>query len=150
MTYKRIYNNLLDSILVSVILCITIAFYCIILWFGFLPRNWANSWFGFTVCTILFAPMIVGCCWLIIEKGYGYWYLTENTICTKKLFRRRIEIPLNEIVRVEKKKVNSLLFDYTTVCHILYSKDKQIVIYLKEGKHYTDLEHLFEGLIITE
>ena len=66
------------------------------------------------------------------------------------MFRGKIIIPLNEIVRIEKRTVDSLLFSYKTVCYFLYSKDTQIAIYLKEGKQYPELDHLFEGLMYTK
>ena len=131
MKRKRLFFNLPDSIYICLLLACLVAFYSLFLWFTVLhPQENINTRFAFVIETLFFGFWIVAAIIFIVVKSFGYWMLTDHSIISKKLFRKRTEIQFTEIERVEKKKIRSFETSgtYNNDVYIIYSKDKTIIV----------------------
>ena len=141
MRNKRNYNNLFDSICMTILFFVCLAFYLTIIWFGVIHSNeGTNPIASLIISTIVFGIMITITIFLIIKYCYGYWILLDDSIIYKKLFSKRRQIKLAEINKVELKTIPALILGtYKSKAYIIHSNDKKIVILLKEGKRYSEL-----------
>ena len=141
MRNKKIYNNLFDSICVTILFFVFLVFYLAVLWFGVINSNEGTDPIAsLIISTALFGVMITITTFLIIKSCYGYWILLDDSIIYKKLFSKRRQIKLAEINKVELKTIPALILGiYKSKAYIIHSNDKEIVILLKEGKKYSEL-----------
>ena len=109
------------------------------------PKEGTNPTAVLLLSTLVFGAMSIVCATLIIMFCYEYWYLSEDLIYSKKLFRKRVVINLNEIEKVEKKVVPALVMSvYKSDAYIIYANNKKIVVLIDEGKKLHDLESELE------
>ena len=142
MINRKNFNNLFDSICLTLLLLFLITFYCLMLWFAVIhPSEGTNPIAALIVSTILFGVFIAGTFFCMIAYCYEYWIINKTCICSKKLFRRQIIIDLKDIEKVEKKVVHALVLGiYRSDAYVISSKQKKITILINERKVYTDLE----------
>ena len=138
---KKVFNNLFDSVCVTLLLFACLAFYLIIIWFGVLNvREEANTVVTMIIATLFFGVMSTITTVLIIIGCYEYWFLSDEYIYSKKIFRKKVTIKLSEIDKVEKKIVPAIVLGvYKSEAYIIYSKNKRISI-LTNGKKNSDLD----------
>ena len=137
MINKRIYNNLFDSICMTILLFICLVWYFLILWFGVINANEKTDPIVlFIISSVFFGAMIIITTFLIIKFCYGYWVLSDDSIIFKKLFCKRIQTKLTGINKVEQKTIPALILGiYKSKAYIIHSDDIKIVILIKEKKH---------------
>lgn len=142
MRNKKVYNNIFDSICITVLFAVCLASYFMIILFGVINHTAGTNPFALMIfSTLFFGAMITIIAVLIIKECYGYWFLSENEICGKKLFRKKVSIKINEIERVEKKIVPALVLGtYKSEAYIIHSKDKKIVVLIDEKRKFSDLD----------
>lgn len=143
MRNKRNYNNLFDSICMTILFFVCLVFYLVILWFGVIHSNEDTNLIALLIIsTIVFSAMITVTTFLIIEFCYGYWILLDDSIIYKKLFSNRRKIKLSEIEKVEKKIVFALVLGvYKSEAYIIYSSNRKIVILIGKSKKYSELDY---------
>lgn len=141
MRNKKEFNNIFDSICIT-LLFVCLIFYLVVIWFGVInPKEGTNPIATMIISTLVFGVMVTIIGILIIQGCYEYWLLSEDSIYSKKLFRNKIIIKLNENDRVEKKIVPALVMStYKSKAYIIYSKSKKIVILRNERKKFYDLD----------
>ena len=141
MRNQKNYNNLFDSICMTILLFVFLVFYLLILWFGVInPNEGTNPIATLIISTVFFGVMITITTFFIIKFCYGYWILLDDSIIYKKLFSKRRQIKLAEINKVELKTIPALVLGiYKSKAYIIHSNDKKTVILLKEGKRYSEL-----------
>ena len=104
MKNKRNFNNLIDSVCVTLVLVLLISIYILMIIWGVInPREGTDPIATLIVATILFGGMIIVSAIIIVKDCYGYWILSDNSIYFKKLFSRSVVIKFDEIKKVEKK-----------------------------------------------
>lgn len=143
MRNKRIYNNLFDSICITILFFVHLVSYFLTLWFGVINANEGTNPIALLIIsTLFFGAMISATTFLIIKFCYGYWILLDDSIIDKKLFSKRIEIRLAEIEKVEKKIVPALvLATYKSEAYIIHSTDIKIIILIGKTKKYPELDY---------
>lgn len=136
MRSRKNFNNLFDSLCISILFFISLAFYLVIIWFGVIhSKEEASSIAVLTISTIIFGCMIFGTIILIVKGCYEYWILLEDSITSKKPFSRKRVIKLSEIEKVEKKIVPALVLGtYKSEAYVIYSNTTKIVIFTNERK----------------
>lgn len=141
MENKRVYNNLFDSICMTILLFVCLAFYAIILWFGVInSKDETNHTALLIISTIIFGVMITITTLLIVKCCYKYWILLDDSIIYKKPFYKRWRIKLSDINKVEKKTIPALILGiYKSESYIIYSNDAKIVILIRKGEIYSKL-----------
>lgn len=149
MRNKRNYNNLFDSICMTILFFVCLAFYLTIIWFGVIHSNEGTNPIALLIIsTIVFGIMITITIFLIIKYCYGYWILLDDSIICKKLFSKRRKMKLVEIKKVEKKTISAFILGiYKSEAYIIYSSDKKIVILIGKRKKYFELENVLTKFI---
>ena len=149
MRNKRNYNNLFDSICMTILFFVCLAFYLTIIWFGVIHSNEGTNPIALLIIsTIVFGIMITITIFLIIKYCYGYWILLDDSIICKKLFSKRRKMKLVEIKKVEKKTISAfVLGTYKSEVYIIYSSYKKIVILIGKRKKYFELENVLTKFI---
>lgn len=149
MRNKRNYNNLFDSICMTILFFVCLAFYLTIIWFGVIHSNEGTNPIALLIIsTIVFGIMITITIFLIIKYCYGYWILLDDSIICKKLFSKRRKMKLVEIKKVEKKTISAfVLGTYKSEAYIIYSSDKKIVILIGKRKKYFELDNALTKFI---
>ena len=149
MRNKRNYNNLFDSICMTILFFVCLAFYLTIIWFGVIHSNEGTNPIALLIIsTIVFGIMITITIFLIIKYCYGYWILLDDSIICKKLFSKRRKMKLIEIKKVEKKTISAFVLGiYKSEAYIIYSSDKKIVILIGKRKKYFELENVLTKFI---
>ncbi len=142
MQNKKKFNNLFDSICMTLLLFACLAFYLVIIWFGVINSKKDTSSIALLIIsTIVFCFMIVVTLILIVKCCYEYWILLDDSIISKKLFSKRRVIKLSEIEKVEKKIIPALVLGtYKSEAYIIYSNTNKIVILTDERKKHSKLE----------
>ena len=142
MKNKKNFNNLYDSVLETLLLVICLACYLISIYGGVLQNEIKNKIIMFIFGSIFFGvPVIIISIW-IINYCYEYWFLDDEEIHSKRLFRRKVSIKLSEIEVVEKKEVVAIILgSYKSNAYIIHSDDKKITVLIREKKQYYDLEN---------
>ena len=149
MRNKRNYNNLFDSICMTILFFVCLAFYLTIIWFGVIHSNEGTNPIALLIIsTIVFGIMITITIFLIIKYCYGYWILLDESIICKKLFSKRRKMKLIEIQKVEKKTISAFVLGiYKSEAYIIYSSDKKIVILIGKRKKYFELDNVLTKFI---
>lgn len=149
MRNKRNYNNLFDSICMTILFFVCLAFYLVILWFGVINSNeGTNPIAVLIISTIVFGVMITSTIFLIVKYCYEYWILLDDSIIYKKLFSKRIKMNLTEIKKVEKKIVPALVLGiYKSEAYIIHSSCRKSVILIGEKKKYSELDYALAKFI---
>lgn len=139
MRNKRKFNNLLDSIFATILLVVEAMMYTLLLWVG---KNQHKDVITFLILTAIFGVPTIIIAFMIVKYCYEYWILSDDSIISKKLFAKRKTIKLTEIVRVEKKIVDALIFDvFKSEAYVIYSDKHTITILLNERrKKYPELD----------
>ena len=139
MRNKRKFNNLLDSIFATIWLVIEAMMYTLLLWVGKIQHKGVIT---FLILTAVFGVPTIIIAFMIVKYCYEYWILSDDSIISKKLFAKRKTIKLTEIVRVEKKIVDALIFDdFKSEAYVIYSDKHTITILLNERrKKYPELD----------
>ncbi len=143
MKNKNNFNNLFDSILLTLMTLSYISFYFVSMYYGVLhPREGTNPIAALVGLTITFGGGSIVCITMLIIGCYEYWYLDDVSITSKKIFRKKKVILLNQIEKVEKKTVNAIIFcNYSCEAYIIYSGKTKIIIYINNKKKIQDLEN---------
>ena len=149
MRNKRNYNNLFDSICMTILFFVCLAFYLTIIWFGVIHSNEGTNPIALLIIsTIVFGIMITITIFLIIKYCYGDWILLDDSIICKKLFSKRRKMKLIEIKKVEKKTISAFVLGiYKSEAYIIYSSDKKIVILIGKRKKYFELDNVLTKFI---
>lgn len=149
MRNKRNYNNLFDSICMTILFFVCLAFYLTTIWFGVIHSNEGTNPIALLIIsTIVFGIMITITIFLIIKYCYGYWILLDDSIICKKLFSKRRKMKLVEIKKVEKKTISAFILGiYKSEAYIIYSSDKKIVILIGKRKKYFELDNALTKFI---
>lgn len=149
MRNKKIYNNLFDSICVTILFFVFLVFYLAVLWFGVINSNEGTDPISsLIISSVFFGVMITITIFLIIKFCYGYWVLLDETLIYKKIFCKRRQIKLAEINKVEQKTIPALILGtYKSEAYLIYSNDIKIVILLKQGKKYSELDYALTKFI---
>ena len=149
MRNKRNYNNLFDSICMTILFFVCLAFYLTIIWFGVIHSNEGTNPIALLIIsTIVFGIMITITIFLIIKYCYGYWILLDDSIICKKLFSKRRKMKLIEIKKVEKKTISAFVLGiYKSEAYIIYSSDKKNVILIGKRKKYFELDNVLTKFI---
>ncbi len=143
MQNKRNFNNLFDSICVTILFFVCVAFYIVALWFGVINANEGTNQVALLICsTVFFGGIISLTITLIIKDCYEYWFLSNDSIISKKLFSKRKVIKLAEVEKVEKKIVSALILGtYKSEAYVIYSNIHKIVILIDKRKKYPELDY---------
>ena len=149
MKYKRHYNNLFDSICITLLFLVGITFYMFVIWYGVInPKEGTNPVVALSTGTILFGLINISCILILVLFCYEYWVLSDESISSKKIFRRKVNINMNEIDKVEKKEIAAFVMGtYKSQAYIIYSKNKRIVVLLQEKKQFNDLDQCLAPFI---
>ena len=147
---QKNYNNLFDSICMTILFFVCLVFYLVILWFSVINSNeGTDPLVSLVISTAVFGVMITITTFLIIKFCYGYWVLLDDSIIYKKLFSKRRKIKLAEINKVEQKTIPALILGvYKSEAYIIHSNDIKIVILIKDGKKYSELSSELAKFII--
>ena len=122
MRNKKVFNNIFDSICMTSLLIVCVAFYLLTIWFGVINfKEGTNPIATMISATALFGTMTIITTILIIKYCYEYWVLSEDLIYSKKLFRKKVVINLNEIDKIEKKIVPALVLCIYSKSIVSYS-----------------------------
>ena len=150
MKNKRHYNNLFDSIQMTLLLLLYFACYLLLLWFGVINHKEGTSpILTLIIATILFGSGIVAITVIIVKNCYEYWFLSADSIVSKKMFAKRVIIKLADIERVEKKKISAFVLGlYSSEAYLIYSKNSIIVILTDDKrKRYPELRSILSDFI---
>lgn len=150
MQNKKNYNNLPESIVMTIISLIVTCFYLIMMYFSaFHPREGTNLIATLIVGTVIIGGLSILSVAIIIIWCYEYWYFDGKSISSKKIFRKKKKILINQIERVEKKVVDALIFGtYQSEAYIIYSAKTKITIIINSEKNYQDLDDELKKYII--
>ena len=142
MRNKRNYNNLFDSICMTIFFFVVLIFYLVTLWFGVINFEEATNPFALLIIsTVFFGVMLTITTFLIIKYCYGYWILSDDSIIHQKLFSKKRKMKLAEIEKVDKKMISAfILGTYKSEAYIIHSGDMKIVILIGENKKYSELD----------
>lgn len=142
MRNRKNFNNMFDSLCATALFISCLAFYLIIIWFGVInPKDGTNPIATMIISTFFWGFMISITVILIVKYCYEYWVLAGDYLYTKRLFRKKIIINLNEIDKVEKKIVPAFIMGlYKSDAYVICSKNKKIVILINKKKRFCDLE----------
>lgn len=143
MRNKRNYNNLFDSIFMTILFFVCLAFYLTIIWFGVIKSNEGTNPIALLIIsTIVFGVMIIITTFLIIKCCYEYWILLDDSIIYKKLFSKKRKMKLTDIKKVEKKIVSALVLGtYKSEAYIIHFSDRKIIILIRDRKKYSELDY---------
>lgn len=143
MRSKRYYNNLFDSICMTILFFVCLVIYLIIIWFGVInSKEGTNPIALLIISTIVFVSMIAVTVFLIIKYCYEYWILLDDSIIYKKLFFKRKKMKLTDIRKVEKKIVPTLVLGiYKSEAYIIHFINRKITILIRERKNYSELDY---------
>ena len=144
MRNKKNFNNLFDSLCVTLLFIACLSAYVLMIWFGVVnPKEGTNPLTTLLVSTLIWVPMMAVIGILIVKGCYEYWVLLDDSIYSKKIFSRKVIIKCSEIEKVEKKIVPALILGtYKSESYTIYSKNKKIVILIDERKKSTDLDYV--------
>ena len=148
MRNKKIFNNLFDSIIVTVLFLVSVLIYLILLRFCVFGNN-GNNLISFFICTG-FCGVLMALCAVLFVRGrcFEYWILSDNSIVSKKPFSKKQVVMLSEIEKVEKKIVPALVLEvFRSEAYVIYFKTERIVILIKEKKDYSELDKELAKLI---
>lgn len=142
MKYRKNFNNLFDSICLTILISIAIILYLISLYFGVInPKVEVDAMLLLIILSSIFGIIIIGLTVLIILYCYEYWVLTDDVIYGKKLFRKKVIINLNEIKKVERKEIFALILGtYKSDSYTIYSENQRVILLVNE-KNFSDIEH---------
>ena len=151
MRNKKMFNNIFDSICITIFLFILLTSYLLLIWFGVINHNnGTNPVATLIVSTVFFGVMIIMTVIIIVKGCYEYWIVSEKYICSKKIFRKKNVIKFDEIVSVEKKIVPAFVLGiYKSEAYIICSQINKIVILNNKRKRFSDLD-LILGKFISE
>lgn len=141
---KKNFNNLIDSIVMTIFTIIEIIVYIFILFLIF-KGNTQHHLLEFLIFTLLFGIPSLVCVISIILGCYGYWYIQNDIIYSKKLFRKKIFINVNDIVTINKKEISAVIFEtFKTDAYIIKSKNQTIKIYITKSNNLEILTSLLK------
>ena len=136
MKNKKVFQNLFHSICVTLLLLLCILIYSLALWFAVLnPSEGTNPIVTLIAFTSIFGTGTVCLIVIIVKFGYTYWILLDDSIVFKKLFRKKIIIKFDEIIKVEKKTINALILGvYKCEAYVIDDSKKTINILIDKNK----------------
>lgn len=142
MKNKKHFNNLFDSICMTLLLIGFFIFHLLMVWFGVVNRKEGTDPFAtMIISTVLFGFFEVVVITFIFKYCYEYWILLDDSITSKKLFSKKVVVKFAEIEKVEKKTVSALILGvYKSEAYVIYSKINKIVILISERKKYNELD----------
>ena len=110
-----------DSICITLLLVVCLAFYLVMIWFGVInPKEGTNPMATMFFATLVFGLMTSITVILIIKGCYEYWFLSEDAISSKRIFRKKVVIKLKEIKKVEKRLYQHLFWGCIEVKRTLF------------------------------
>ena len=129
---KRRYNNLFDSIAVTVLLCVLTG-NCVICNLGFYVQS-SPITAVILVNALFFLPLLTANVGLIVWGCYGYWFVADGFLVSGKLFGKRKRIELEKAADCCKKTVSALVLGlYKSEAYVITGDDgTQITVLLNE------------------
>ena len=142
MKNKKHFNNLFDSICMTLLLIAHLAMHLLIVWFGVVnSKEGTNPFATLIISSILYGFFEVVTITIIIKYCYEYWILLDDSITSKKLFSKKVIVKFIEIEKVEKKTVSALILGvYKSEAYVIYSKNNKIVILINGRKKFKELD----------
>ena len=108
---KKNFNNLLDSVLTTLHLLIwCVAYFFVFYSVVFHPQDGKNNTLILIVFTIICGISILSLSVLIFIYCYEYWVINDEYILSKKLFRQKRIIKIDQITSITKKEINALIY----------------------------------------
>lgn len=149
MKNKKNFNNLFDSIIVTLVLILGISLYLLMMYFGVLhPREGTNPIATLIVGTVYVGGLLLIGIVIFLIYCYEYWYFDDKLIFSKKILGKRKIILFDQIEKVEKKKIQSLVFGlYSSEVYVIYSAKTKITISKSSRKNYDDLDNIMKKYI---
>ncbi len=142
MKNKKNFNNLFDSILTVLLFIGSISFYLLLIYVGVLhPKEGTNPVVVLIGLTSTIGLISITLLVIIFIWCFEYWSFNDKIIYSKKLLQKRKIIYLDQIEKVEKKKVSALVYgSYSSEAYIIYSGKVKITILINERKKYKYLD----------
>ena len=149
------FNNLLTSIVLSVVLLISIASAIA----TFIWLDVPNMMAGYIAFSIAFAAIILDFVIVIIFGCYSYCILTDGDISLKKLFRKKVTIKVTEIEKIEIKSPSKfaldcydayVVFSATTKIsiNITFSTRKSLELYFSKFSHLLEDKRVKQEILM--
>ena len=130
---KKIFNNLLDSILILLLELFFISAYSLIIVFGVIKNDGTNRT---TVCiafSAIFIPIIILLFIMLLTGCFEWWKIADDYVETKKVLKKRTQIKVTEIISINEEVVPALILGvYKTNAVIIKTPTKKVVIYLNK------------------
>lgn len=149
MKNKKIFNNLFDSVCITLLLFVCLALYFLIIFFGVIKyKDGTNPVLLLMFSSLLFGSMIIVLIVLLIKYCYSYWVISDDFIFSKKMFSKTVVIEFSKIKKVEKKIVSAfVLGTYKSSAYIIHSETEKIVILISERKNFPKLDYALANFI---
>ena len=130
---KRVFNNLFDSIIMVILAIIILGAFFLVVVFGGIKNENTNKVAVYICSSLVFIPMFITAICLIILHCFEWWIIDEGYICSKKPFRRKVIIRLDEIISVNEEEIWAFILElYKTNAIVIKSQTKKIIIYLNK------------------
>ena len=127
------FNNLFDSIIVLLGELYFISGYSIMLVYGVIKNEAGNKILTCIVGSVIFIPVIIIIFIGLLKGCFEWWEINNEYVESKKVFHKKIQIRLEEIISITEEVVPAIIFEtYRTNAAIIKSRTKKIVIYLNE------------------
>jgi hypothetical protein len=143
---KRYYKNFGGSVFTTIVLSLNVLLLFICAIGSYMEKEYTDL-IGFSILwSIFFVLPMVG---ILIFGCYEYWYVKNETLYCKKLFRRKKQILFSDIQKAEKTNVRVLLSHlypsshYRQPAYVIYGKEETITIILNP-KNETYVKDTFE------
>lgn len=140
------YNNLYDSILVTILFLGSISFGVVSEYFGVIAteRN-VNKPFSSVVIISLSSIMALSSFFLIFKYCYEKWWIEDDAICSKKFLQKRVKIRFDEIESISEETVSALKLEtYESDAIIVKGKKDAKIVILKTK--YVQKNNVYEML----
>ena len=125
---KKHFNNLYDSILITLLLVVVIVLAVISVYACSLYQNWKVA----VAIGALFGSVCIASIVLILIYGYQYWTLENDRIILKKLLGKPQIMFREQITSIQKKKVRTIL-NYSCDAFVIETPTTRIAIFVNKG-----------------
>ena len=127
------YNNLFDSIIMTILSLISFLFGCCLEYFGVISNDKNINKIVTSFIIISFCGfMTIVSLFLIFKYCYEKWWIEEDAICSKKLLHKQNKILFNDIESISEGIVSALIFEtFKSDAIIIKGKGNSKIIILK-------------------
>lgn len=144
---KKNFNNLFDSIVLCFLALGLVGVYSLTIIGGKINEN-TNKIVLYTASSIIFIPMIIITIIGILFFCFEWWKIDENSVSSKKLFKKKVIIRLEDIKSVTKEEVGAVILGMgKTDAIVIKSSTEKIVIYLNKNISIEVIEKLLKKSI---